>query len=140
MGDEDPPVVYGRQHDPEGLVEVLRLLDERYPGLPIVITEHGFANYDHKRAASIVRHLESAHKAIEEGIMLEGYYHWSILDNFEWGEGFDTRFGLFRVDYEGDLERSSTVASDTYGKVTASHGLTQDLLDNWGGTGPLESR
>lgn len=140
MGDEEPPEVYGRQHDPEGLLEVLRQLAGRYPGLPVVITEHGFANYDHKRAASIVRHLESAWLAIEEGIPLEGYYHWSILDNFEWGEGFDTRFGLFRVDYEGDLARSKTVAAKVYGEVTAAHGLTQELLDNWGGTGPLEPR
>lgn len=138
LGNEDPPELYGRQHDPEGLVEMLRMLTDRYPGLPMVITENGFADYDDKRTASIVRHLEACHQAIEEGIPLEGYYHWSLLDNFEWGRGFDVRFGLFHVDYDGGLARSATSASQVYGEITAAHGLTEELIDKWGGTGPLE--
>ncbi len=137
LGDEVPPEVFGRQHDPEGLLEVLKLLDQRYPGLPIVITEHGFADYDNKRAGSIVRHLEACHEAVEQGIPLEGYYHWSLLDNFEWGRGFAVRFGLFSVDYDNDFARSPTVAAEVYGQIAVAGGITQELLDRWGGNGPL---
>lgn len=137
LGDEEPPVVFGRQHDPEGLLEVMKLLDQRYPGIPIVITEHGVADYDGKRAGSIVRHLEACHKALEEGIPLEGYYHWSIMDNFEWGRGGAVRFGLFSVDYENDFARAPTVAAEVYGQIAAERGITKDLLDRWGGTEPL---
>ena len=45
-------------------------------------------------------HAHAAAQAIEEGIPLLGFFHWSLMDNFEWAEGFDFRFGLYQVDYE----------------------------------------
>ena len=137
MNDEPAARVYGKQHDPEGLLEVLRKLHQRYPALPVVITEHGYADDDVKRAASLVRHLAVCHQAVAEGLPLEGYYHWSLLDNFEWGRGFGVRFGLFAVDRAGDLARSPTVAADVYREITAARGLTAELLARWGGSGPL---
>jgi len=137
LGDEEPEAVYGRQHDPEGLLEVLRLLHGRYPDLPVVITENGFVDDDEKRASSLVRHLVSCHRALEEDIPLEGYYHWSLLDNFEWGRGFAPRFGLIRVDYEAGLQRSPTVAAHLFREITASGGLRREHLEQRGGTGPL---
>lgn len=137
MGDEIPAAVYGRQPDPDGLVEVLGRLHDRYPDVGLVITENGFANYDQKRAGTLVRHLDACHRAIEKGIPLEGYYHWSLLDNYEWGSGFAVRFGLIRVDYDNGQARMKTVAADVYRDITASGGLTQDLLDIYGGNGPL---
>ena len=137
LGLEGEPRVYGRQHDPEGLGELLGKLHVRYPGIPIVITEHGFADDDRKRAGALVRHLAACHAAIEAGVPLEGYYHWSLLDNFEWGRGFAVRFGLYRVDYDDDLARQPTLAADVYRAITAAGGLTAELLDEWGGTGPL---
>lgn len=137
MGDFDEPVVYGLQHDPEGLLEILQLFHDRYPEIPIVITESGFSNYNLKRAYSIVRHLNVAQQAIEQGIPLEGYYHWSLIDNFEWGSGYKIRFGLFSVDYENDQTRSPTIASQVYGEITEARGLTPEILKIYGGTGAL---
>lgn len=134
---EPPGPLYGRQHDPEGLVPFLRLLDAQYPGLPVVITENGFANHDVKRAASLVRTIEACRQAVDEGLPLEGYYHWSLLDNFEWGMGFAIRFGLIAVDLEGDLARTPTVAAEVYREITQAGGITDGLWERYGGAGPL---
>lgn len=137
LGPEPPGRLYGRQNDPEGLVEMLEKLAARYPGRPLVITENGFADDDEKRASSLVRHLAAAHEALARGVPLEGYYHWSLLDNFEWGRGFDVRFGLLRVDYAGGLARTPTAAAEVYREIAGLRGLTRAMLDARGGSGPL---
>ncbi len=134
---EAPGPFYGRQHDPEGLVPFLRLLDARYPDLAVVITENGYANHDVKRAGSLVRHLDACREAIAEGLPLEGYYHWSLLDNFEWGMGFAVRFGLIAVDLDGDRARTPTVAAEVYREITTARGITAALWERFGGAGPL---
>jgi beta-glucosidase len=82
---------------------------ERYR-LPIVITENGMANcdwvqedgkaHDPQRIDFITRYLKEYSRAIKDGVDGRGYFYWSILDNFEWAEGYDKRFGLVHVDYE----------------------------------------
>lgn len=127
LGDGDAPRVFGRQHDPEGLMEVLALLHERYPDLPLVITENGFADHADKRARSIVRHLDVCARAIAAGIPLEGYYHWSLTDNFEWGRGFAVRFGLYAVDFDGDLARTPTAAVAPYRRIAQARDIPDDV-------------
>ena len=83
---------------PEGIYHILRWL-KRY-NLPIYITENGLADdVDSRRAEFIRNHLCWIHKAISEGVDVRGYFHWSLLDNFEWDKGFWPRFGLVAVDY-----------------------------------------
>ena len=134
---EAPGPLYGRQHDPGGLVPFLRLLAARYPDLAVVITENGYANHDVKRAASLVRHLDACRQAVAEGLPLEGYYHWSLLDNFEWGMGFAIRFGLIAVDRENDLARSPTVAAEVYREIAGARGISDALWNRYGGAGAL---
>ena len=136
LGDEPGAVVYGKQHDPRGLVELLEALDHHFPGVPVVITENGFADHDAKRAGSIVRHLEACHEAIARGYPLEGYYHWSLLDNFEWGHGYAIRFGLYHVDPE-TLTRSPSAAAGVYRDVATRRGLSEEILTLFGGDGAL---
>ncbi|MCA9771900.1 MAG: glycoside hydrolase family 1 protein [Myxococcales bacterium] len=137
FGPEPPGRLYGRQSDPEGLLNSLVKVAARYPGTPLVVTENGFADDDEKRASSLVRHLVAVHDAIARGVPVEGYYHWSLLDNFEWLDGFRVRFGLLHVDYDQDLARSPTVAAEVYREITRAHGLLQRHLDERGGPGPL---
>lgn len=67
---------------------------------PIVITENGLADaQDHQRAAFIRDHVQEVERAISHGVDVRGYLYWSLLDNFEWREGFTPRFGLVEVDY-----------------------------------------
>lgn len=86
-----------------------RFLYERY-GLPIYITENGMAAHDTvsldskvhdpNRIDYIHRHLIELEKAIDSGAEVDGYFHWSLMDNFEWSNGYAERFGLVYVDYE----------------------------------------
>lgn len=84
---------------PEGIYHVLKGL-QKYRK-PIFITEHGLADAGDKlREWYMVESLKSAQQAIQEGVDLRGYFHWSLLDNFEWDKGFWPRFGLVEVDFE----------------------------------------
>jgi len=92
--------------EPEGLYATLTGLAKRFPGLPpVYITENGCA-YPHEvgvpddhRIAFIRDHLEAAARAARDGVDLRGYFHWSLIDNFEWARGYAPRFGLVHVDY-----------------------------------------
>ncbi|HEX4441105.1 MAG TPA: family 1 glycosylhydrolase [Thermoanaerobaculia bacterium] len=83
---------------PEGFDAVLRQAAQT--GLPLIVTENGIATRDDRRRADFLREhsLVLAHR-LSAGTRIDGYFYWSLLDNFEWLEGFRPRFGLFGVDY-----------------------------------------
>jgi len=84
---------------PEGLREGLVRLKKYH--LPIYITENGLADArDEKRAEFIRSHLKSVGEALEAGVDVRGYFHWSLIDNYEWAEGIGPRFGLVDIDYQ----------------------------------------
>ncbi len=84
---------------PDGLQRVLQDTWARYH-LPIYVTENGIADAaGTRRGAFIQSHLEAVDAAVREGIPVRGYFYWSLVDNFEWAEGFRTRFGLYHVNY-----------------------------------------
>lgn len=93
---------------PESLYWGPKFLYERYK-LPVVITENGMANrdridldgkvHDPERIDYLYRYIREYGKAIKEGLPAIGYFLWSIMDNFEWTEGFSKRFGLLYIDY-----------------------------------------
>ncbi len=93
---------------PDALYWGPKLAYERY-GKPIFITENGLSTrdwpsldervHDPQRVDFLTRHLRELHRAIAEGVPVEGYFHWSALDNFEWADGYKERFGLIYVDY-----------------------------------------
>jgi len=93
---------------PESLRWGPRFFHERYK-LPIVVTENGVSNvdwialdgkvHDPQRIDFLSRYLLQLRQAIADGVDVRGYFHWSIMDNFEWAEGFKQRFGLVYVDY-----------------------------------------
>ena len=90
---------------PEGLDHVVRAWALR-SGLPVYVTENGIADArDEKRGRFIVDHLAELGRAIADGVDVRGYFHWSLLDNFEWAEGYEPRFGLVGVDYATGARR-----------------------------------
>ncbi|WP_405917166.1 GH1 family beta-glucosidase [Streptomyces sp. NBC_00728] len=95
---------------PEGLTELLTGFRERYGDRlpPVVITENG-CSYDgiddQERIAFLDGHVRALHRALEQGVDVRGYFVWSLMDNFEWAEGYARRFGLVHVDFD-TLERT----------------------------------
>lgn len=85
---------------PANIEKVLTELYDRY-NLPIIITENGLADRDDEfRKWWISQTLLAVHRAIQSGVHVEGYLHWSLTDNFEWSSGFWPRFGLVAIDYK----------------------------------------
>ncbi|MFJ3201384.1 GH1 family beta-glucosidase [Streptomyces sp. NPDC086989] len=119
---------------PDGLRELLVCLRERYGDRlpPLYVTENG-CSYgdgpdpvtgriaDDRRIAYHAGHLGALHRAMEEGVDVRGYFIWSILDNFEWAEGYRQRFGLVHVDYE-TLERTPKASYAWYRDVIKGRG------------------
>jgi beta-glucosidase/6-phospho-beta-glucosidase/beta-galactosidase len=91
---------------PEGIRMATNWIFEKYR-LPIYILENGIADgKDAKRGRYIREHLRELLKAITiDGVPIRGYYHWSLLDNFEWSQGYSKRFGLYSVDFESKERR-----------------------------------
>ena len=85
--------------------------------LPIQITENGVADATGALRASFIRgHVHALDLALAEGIDVRGYFFWSLLDNFEWAEGFGPRFGLYRVDFD-TLERERAPGADEFTRL-----------------------
>lgn len=108
---------------PEGFYRVLKAAAERYPGKPIFITENGIADSkDRLRPKYLRDHLREVARAINEGVKIEGYCHWSLMDNFEWAEGFTPRFGLYEMDYK-TLERRPRPSAELFRDIAKRNAL-----------------
>lgn len=106
---------FGWEVSPEGLIALLRRVANDYRPAEIQITENG-SSYDDavskdgniddvERRNYLARHLIAVKEAIAEGIPVKGYFAWSLLDNFEWAEGYTRRFGLTHVDFATQQRR-----------------------------------
>lgn len=97
-------------------------------GKPIYVTENGFLdNTDSRRPAETVRHLLALWQAIQTGAPVKGYFHWSLMDNFEWAEGYTARFGLIHVDF-ATQKRTMKRSGELYAEICAANGLTEDMI------------
>jgi len=107
---------------PPGIAEIIRW-GARYRR-PVFITENGICTTDDaQRARFILRHLAWVAQAIQEGIPVIGYLYWSLLDNFEWAEGYRPRFGLIEMDYPTQTRRIRPSAN-RFSEVCRSNHLT----------------
>jgi beta-glucosidase len=110
-------------YKPEGLGHILRRFYHKYKK-PIIITENGICtDDDQQRIQSIRDYLTVCFEAMQEGVPLQGYIHWSTWDNFEWHLGPTFRFGLVRIDLE-TMERRMTAAGEFYEKLTSNGQLS----------------
>ncbi|MFI9553198.1 GH1 family beta-glucosidase [Nonomuraea endophytica] len=116
---------------PTGLSRLLVRLSRDYPQVGLMVTENGAAYedvveagrvHDADRLAYLDGHLRAAHDAVQQGADLRGYLVWSLLDNFEWAEGYRRRFGIVHVDYDTQA-RTPKDSALWYRDVIARNGL-----------------
>ena len=120
---------------PDGLAEILLWVRERYGKIPLYVTENGAALADPEPVEGIVHdpirvaylgdHLRAVRRAMDGGVDVRGYFAWSLLDNFEWSQGFSKRFGLIRVDY-ATQKRTPKSSARFYTRVIQSNGAVLD--------------
>jgi beta-glucosidase len=123
-------------HEP-GLYDVLKDFGGRFPDLPLVVTESGIAtSTGRRRSEHIVRTLEQVARAQAEGVDVRGYYHWSLVDNFEWAEGYKPKFGLYTVD-RSTFARTPSAGQSTLADIARTRGLTPGQRRSLGGVGPM---
>ncbi|MEO0482412.1 MAG: GH1 family beta-glucosidase [Planctomycetota bacterium] len=127
-----PRTAFGWEVTPKALYWGPKQLHDRYHR-PIIITENGIANrdwvmqdgkvHDPQRIDYTRLHLVELARAMQDGVHVEGYCHWSLLDNFEWAEGYEQRFGLVHVDFETQ-ERTRKDSAYWYADVIKSGGAS----------------
>ena len=101
----------GWEIHPRGLEKVLKYASKLK--VPLIVTENGIATRDTEQKVKFMRdHVEILEKTIRNGIDVRGYFYWTLIDNYEWLQGLDTRFGLYRVDFE-TLQRLCGEETDT---------------------------
>ena len=115
---------------PEVLYWSPLFLYERYQK-PVLLSENGMASHDWvqldgkvhdpQRIDFMKRYLRELHRSMEDGAQVMGYMYWSIMDNFEWADGYDKRFGLVHVDYQTQ-KRTVKDSGHFYGDVIRTNG------------------
>ena len=123
-----PKTQMGWEIYPDGLRAFLTRMARDYVGdLPLYVTENGMANADMVQDRTVTdqiredylfSHLAATRQAIAEGANVKGFFYWSLLDNYEWAEGYDKRFGLVHVDFE-TLERTPKSSYHALGRALA---------------------
>lgn len=125
------PTDMGWEVYPQGLYETLVRNSREYGHTSMYITENGAAYdvpkidgciADSLRRSYLERHLAETHRAIADGVPLEGYFVWSLLDNFEWAYGYSKRFGIVGVDFD-DQTRTVKDSGTWFASVAARNGF-----------------
>ncbi len=120
---------------PKALYKLLRELNRLYSLPPIYITENGAACDDHildgqiddqQRCRYLQQHLLAVERAAREGVVIKGYFAWSLMDNFEWAEGYSKRFGIVYVDYKNQ-QRTLKKSAHSYKNLLNSRALINSL-------------
>lgn len=116
---------------PRGLGE--QLLRLRDLGAPLFVTESGMATRDDRaRCRHLLVHLLEVQRAIAGGADVRGYMYWTLMDNFEWAEGYTRTFGLVEIDREHGLARRPREAAFLYRDIARAGGISQEILDRHG--------
>ncbi len=98
---------------------------------PIFITENGFADADDaRRPRFLLTHLAALHRAIQAGADVRGYYHWTLVDNYEWVEGWSTRFGLIALNPETQA-RTPRRSAELYRAIARANAITPEIVEKF---------
>jgi beta-glucosidase/6-phospho-beta-glucosidase/beta-galactosidase len=129
------PLTIGFDRDyPAGLYTALLMATERY-ALPIIVTENGVPAGEEgypSQASFMVRSLSWIARAIEAGAPVEGYFYWSLMDNYEWQAGMSMDFGLYAVDPDDPAKhRTPREAASVYARIAQARRIPEDLAEQY---------
>jgi beta-glucosidase len=114
---------------PQGIFRALRWA--RQFDVPLMVTENGIEDSDDRlRPQYLVEHLEQVWRAANYNFRVEGYFHWSLVDNFEWERGWTQRFGLWGLDRETQA-RIRRPSADLFAAICRENGLSRDMVERW---------
>lgn len=124
---------------PEGLFKILTHIRTHYQNLPVIITENGMAEEkDHHRSPYILAHVHELKRAVLNGCNINGYFHWSLINNWEWHEAFrkEARFCLFEADdlngANGKTLRRITESAIIYSTIMRANRLNANIMNRTG--------
>ncbi len=113
-------------NEPDGMFEGLKWC--RQFKLPIIVTENGIEDPDDRlRPRYLAEHLRQVWRAVNFNWLVKGYFHWSLVDNFEWERGWTQRFGLWKLD-EQTQARSKRPSADFYAEICRENGLSAEMV------------
>lgn len=116
---------------PEGIFDSIKWITRTYPDLPILITENGVEDYDdHMRPRYLAQHLHQVWRAVNFNWRVKGYFHWSLVDNFEWERGWTQRFGLWGLDLDTQ-KRIRRPSVDLYAEICKENGLSSEMVQKY---------
>ena len=125
-----PPPWRDREIHPDGLRHFLVDLHRR-TRRPLYVTENGFAEAgDERRPGFLLTHLAAVHRALEAGADVRGYYHWTLVDCYEWVEGWTTPFGLIELDPETQ-DRRQRRSAELYAEIAAANAIREDVVERY---------
>ena len=118
-------------NEPDGMFEGLKWVVRTFPNLPIIISENGFADAeDRVRPRYIAQHIHQMWRAVNFNWPVKGYFHWSLVDNFEWDQGWTLRFGLWGLDVETQ-KRIRRPSVDLYAEICKENGLSSEMVQKY---------
>ncbi|MDQ2693391.1 MAG: family 1 glycosylhydrolase, partial [Chloroflexota bacterium] len=116
---------------PEGLFETIKWAVQRYPDLPLVITENGVEDsQDRIRPRYLAQHVHQMWRAVNFNWPVKGYFHWTLVDNFEWERGWTQRFGLWELDV-ATQKRTKRRSADLYAEICKENGLSSEMVQKY---------
>ncbi|MDB5098062.1 MAG: Beta-glucosidase, partial [Cyanobacteria bacterium RYN_339] len=133
-----PVTAMGWENYPEGMYRAAKLVNSYHKlpdgrRVPLMITENGIDDRTGAdRNAYTVQHLQQVARAIKDGVDVRGYMTWTLMDNFEWADGYTPKFGLYTVDRAHNLARVATPTVALFTNITAANGLTADMITTYG--------
>lgn len=116
---------------PAGLFQSIKWVQKTYPNLPILITENGVEDADdHLRPRYLAQHVHQVWRAVNFNWPVKGYFHWTLVDNFEWERGWTQRFGLWALDVETQ-QRTKRPSADLYAEICKENGLSSEMVQKY---------
>ncbi len=118
-------------NEPDGMFEGLKWIVRMFPNLAILVSENGIADAnDHLRPRYMAQHIHQMWRAVNFNWPVKGYFHWTLVDNFEWDRAWTLRFGLWALD-EKTQKRTKRPSADLYAEICKENGLSSEMVQKY---------